>query len=50
MIDLGGCADDRSVNNELEKQPVTVLGLGLMGSAIAVALRDAGHPTTVWTR
>ncbi|MEJ2858130.1 MULTISPECIES: NAD(P)-dependent oxidoreductase [unclassified Saccharothrix] len=38
------------MNNELEKQPVTVLGLGLMGSAIAVALRDAGHPTTVWTR
>ena len=26
------------------------LGLGAMGSALAAALLDAGHPTTVWNR
>ncbi|CAM5253173.1 NAD(P)-dependent oxidoreductase OS=Streptomyces alboniger OX=132473 GN=CP975_20080 PE=3 SV=1 [Streptomyces alboniger] len=30
--------------------PVSVLGLGLMGSALAAALIRAGHPTTVWNR
>jgi len=30
--------------------PVTVLGLGAMGRALAGALLDAGHPTTVWNR
>jgi 3-hydroxyisobutyrate dehydrogenase-like beta-hydroxyacid dehydrogenase len=30
--------------------PVTVLGLGLMGSALAGAFLRAGHPTTVWNR
>lgn len=30
--------------------PVTLIGLGLMGSALAAALLDAGHPTTVWNR
>ncbi|NSL43184.1 NAD(P)-dependent oxidoreductase [Streptomyces sp. 8P21H-1] len=30
--------------------PVTVLGLGLMGTALATALLRAGHPTTVWNR
>ena len=30
--------------------PTTVLGLGEMGSALADALIDAGHPTTVWNR
>jgi 3-hydroxyisobutyrate dehydrogenase-like beta-hydroxyacid dehydrogenase len=29
---------------------VTVLGLGQMGSALAAALLDRGHPTTVWNR
>ncbi|MFD7547250.1 NAD(P)-dependent oxidoreductase [Streptomyces sp. NPDC059578] len=32
------------------KHPVTVIGLGLMGRALASALLDAGHPTTVWNR
>lgn len=27
--------------------PVTVLGLGSMGGALAAALLDSGHPTTV---
>lgn len=30
--------------------PVTVLGLGSMGSALAAALLDGGHPTTVCNR
>ncbi|MFK4065727.1 NAD(P)-dependent oxidoreductase [Streptomyces sp. NPDC029674] len=30
--------------------PVTVIGLGNMGSALAAALLDRGHPTTVWNR
>lgn len=32
------------------QQPVTVLGLGLMGRALAGAFLRAGHPTTVWNR
>jgi 3-hydroxyisobutyrate dehydrogenase-like beta-hydroxyacid dehydrogenase len=31
-------------------QPVTVLGLGPMGHAIASAFVAAGHPTTTWNR
>ncbi|MBP2706955.1 NAD(P)-dependent oxidoreductase [Microbispora sp. RL4-1S] len=30
--------------------PVTVLGLGPMGRALASAFLDAGHPVTVWNR
>ncbi len=30
--------------------PVTVVGLGSMGRALAEAFVDAGHPTTVWNR
>ncbi|MDA3647422.1 NAD(P)-binding domain-containing protein [Saccharopolyspora indica] len=30
--------------------PVTVVGLGPMGLALAGALLDRGHPTTVWNR
>jgi 3-hydroxyisobutyrate dehydrogenase-like beta-hydroxyacid dehydrogenase len=30
--------------------PVTVIGLGSMGSALAEAFLNAGHPTTVWNR
>jgi 3-hydroxyisobutyrate dehydrogenase-like beta-hydroxyacid dehydrogenase len=33
-----------------EHRPVTVVGLGSMGSALAAALLDRGHPTTVWNR
>ncbi|WP_024874510.1 NAD(P)-dependent oxidoreductase [Saccharomonospora piscinae] len=32
------------------RAPVTVIGLGLMGQALAAALLRAGHPTTVWNR
>ncbi|WP_067467011.1 NAD(P)-dependent oxidoreductase [Nocardia amamiensis] len=37
------------MNNETNT-PVTVLGLGLMGRALAGAFLEAGHPTTVWNR
>ncbi|MFB6887692.1 NAD(P)-dependent oxidoreductase [Kitasatospora sp. NPDC056327] len=30
--------------------PVTVVGLGLMGQALAAAFLAKGHPTTVWNR
>ncbi|MBW4716423.1 NAD(P)-dependent oxidoreductase [Saccharothrix obliqua] len=30
--------------------PVTIIGLGLMGQALAAAFLRAGHPTTVWNR
>ncbi|MGW2018240.1 NAD(P)-dependent oxidoreductase [Streptomyces sp. NPDC001927] len=32
------------------RTPVTVLGLGSMGRALAEAFLDSGHPTTVWNR
>ncbi|WP_043621354.1 NAD(P)-dependent oxidoreductase [Nonomuraea candida] len=32
------------------KHPVTVIGLGAMGTALAGAFLGAGHPTTVWNR
>ncbi|NBE56351.1 NAD(P)-dependent oxidoreductase [Streptomyces boluensis] len=31
-------------------EPVTVIGLGVMGQALAGALLAVGHPTTVWNR
>lgn len=37
------------MNND-QKLPVTVIGLGLMGQALAAAFLRAGHPTTVWNR
>ncbi|HZG13616.1 MAG TPA: NAD(P)-binding domain-containing protein [Candidatus Bathyarchaeia archaeon] len=36
-----------TANNQL---PVTVIGLGSMGRALAAAYLKAGHPTTVWNR
>ncbi|MEU9713874.1 NAD(P)-binding domain-containing protein [Streptomyces sp. NPDC047976] len=34
----------------MNNTPVTVIGLGLMGKALATAFLEAGHPTTVWNR
>lgn len=34
----------------MDHDPVTVLGLGAMGAALAGALLDRGHHTTVWNR
>lgn len=39
-----------SVPDMTDKSPVTVLGLGPMGRALAAAFLAAGHPTTVWNR
>ncbi|MFD3660867.1 NAD(P)-dependent oxidoreductase [Streptomyces sp. NPDC058659] len=36
--------------NNTPHAPVTVIGLGLMGRALAGAFLKAGHPTTVWNR
>ncbi|MEV4079345.1 NAD(P)-dependent oxidoreductase [Nonomuraea fuscirosea] len=36
--------------NSRTDTPVTVIGLGLMGRALAGAFLKAGHPTTVWNR
>ncbi|WP_433655239.1 NAD(P)-dependent oxidoreductase [Nocardia sp. CA-128927] len=35
---------------ETTNTPVTVLGLGAMGHALAATLLKGGHPTTVWNR
>ncbi|MGK5555965.1 NAD(P)-dependent oxidoreductase [Actinomadura kijaniata] len=36
--------------NATDKTPVTVIGLGAMGHALASAFLKAGHPLTVWNR
>ncbi|MFE4048734.1 NAD(P)-dependent oxidoreductase [Streptomyces sp. YIM B13518] len=36
--------------NTVEKTPVTLLGLGAMGAALARTWLAAGHPVTVWNR
>ncbi|MCK7621710.1 NAD(P)-binding domain-containing protein [Streptomyces sp. RS10V-4] len=41
---------DSTVENTAGKTPVTLLGLGAMGTALARAWRAAGHPLTVWNR
>ncbi|CAM5505156.1 NAD(P)-dependent oxidoreductase [Streptomyces aurantiogriseus] len=37
------------MNNRADT-PVTIIGLGLMGQALAGAFLKVGHPTTVWNR
>ncbi|MFE2556375.1 NAD(P)-dependent oxidoreductase [Streptomyces sp. NPDC055103] len=39
-----------STEHDAPRTPVTVLGLGLMGQALARALLKEGHATTVWNR
>ncbi|AZM48646.1 6-phosphogluconate dehydrogenase [Streptomyces sp. WAC 06738] len=41
---------DTHIDTAPAPAPVAVLGLGLMGHALAAALLRAGHPTTVWNR
>ncbi|MGI5170100.1 NAD(P)-dependent oxidoreductase [Spirillospora sp. CA-253888] len=36
--------------HEEHRAPVTVIGLGSMGTALAEVFLQAGHPTTVWNR
>ncbi|GAA0359717.1 NAD(P)-binding domain-containing protein [Bacillus horti] len=38
------------INKSSGRTPVTVIGLGLMGQALASALLNNNHPTTVWNR
>ncbi|WP_055568305.1 NAD(P)-dependent oxidoreductase [Streptomyces atriruber] len=38
------------IKHSANAAPVTVIGLGLMGQALAGAFLRAGHPTTVWNR
>jgi 3-hydroxyisobutyrate dehydrogenase-like beta-hydroxyacid dehydrogenase len=38
------------MNHATALPPVTVIGLGPMGRAMAAALREAGHPVTLWNR
>lgn len=40
----------RVTHEDAGAAPVTVIGLGAMGTALARAFLDAGHPTTVWNR
>ncbi|MER6985206.1 NAD(P)-binding domain-containing protein, partial [Streptomyces carpinensis] len=38
------------MTNPTHPTPVSVLGLGPMGTALASAFLAAGHPLTVWNR
>jgi 3-hydroxyisobutyrate dehydrogenase-like beta-hydroxyacid dehydrogenase len=48
-IHTGINVEDPGMDNTTEA-PVTVIGLGSMGQALAGAFLRAGHPTTVWNR
>jgi len=41
---------NQSPGTALGRPPVTVIGLGPMGRAMAASLLRAGHPVTVWNR
>ena len=44
-----GIKEHRSMTTD-PRPPVTVIGLGPMGQAMARALQAGGHPVTVWNR
>lgn len=46
----GSSGIEGSVAASGSRTPVTVVGLGPMGSALARAFLEDGHPTTVWNR
>ncbi|WP_198043033.1 MULTISPECIES: NAD(P)-dependent oxidoreductase [Actinoalloteichus] len=51
MTDLHATTDIAAVQTAAtDRVPVTILGLGPMGRALAGAFLAAGHPTTVWNR
>ena len=37
-------------DNDLSHEPVAVLGAGSWGTALAIQIARAGHPTRLWTR
>ena len=37
-------------NNEISHEPVAVVGAGSWGTALAIQLARAGHPTRLWSR
>lgn len=39
-----------TTENTADRPPVTVIGLGLMGAALARVLNETGHATTTWNR
>ncbi|MBO1414729.1 NAD(P)-dependent oxidoreductase [Streptomyces sp. FH025] len=41
---------DIDIDTDSGRTPLSVLGLGLMGQALAAAFLGQGHPTTVWNR
>lgn len=43
-------SDNAAREDSAHKEPVTLLGLGAMGTALADAWLTAGHPLTVWNR
>jgi 3-hydroxyisobutyrate dehydrogenase-like beta-hydroxyacid dehydrogenase len=43
-------AQTASTATDTDRSPVTVIGLGAMGRALAGAFVDRGNPTTVWNR
>ncbi|MEU3738246.1 NAD(P)-binding domain-containing protein [Streptomyces sp. NPDC032198] len=43
-------AENTNTTPTADKTPVTVIGLGTMGAALAATLLASGHPTTVWNR
>jgi len=47
---LGVHKGDKEMSNGAETRDVSVIGLGLMGMALAEALLKAGHRVTVWNR
>ncbi|MET9990602.1 NAD(P)-binding domain-containing protein [Streptomyces mutabilis] len=50
MTETTNTASNAAPDTALRGEPVTVIGLGLMGKALAAAFLAAGHPTTVWNR
>lgn len=50
MTNATANATANATDNATAAESVTVIGLGLMGHALASALLAAGHPTTVWNR
>ena len=49
-LSLGSPTEEAAVTSSDQQRRVAVIGLGIMGSAMAANLATAGFPTTVWNR